>query len=206
MLQPGCGWLSSSQDPPGGILARRGTRGWGHSRASASCLCSLQWFRGAVQCHEPAWCRGHGAALLSQLSCPTGVCRVTWRGQVLCQGHVGALPTQGEGQDTASEPAGPLLGEFPSSPAFSVAQEFRDAQGDWQMGLPPSGVSSPLPAPLGGQRSCWPVSPSPVSPQGPMVMLPMAVGWFDAAKSSWGAGPCCPCVPFPALGTHLNYT
>lgn len=63
--------------------------------------------------------------------------------------------------------------------------------------IPPS---LPLPAPLRGQRRWW-LSPSPVSPRGPMVM-----GWFVAAKSSWEAGPCCSCVPFPALGTHLNYT
>lgn len=67
---------------------------------------------------------------------------------MLCQSHVDALPTRAEEQDTATEPAGPVLGEFPSSPAFSAAQEFRTG---WKMGLPPSEVSSPpfpLPAPL----------------------------------------------------------
>lgn len=38
----------------------------------------------------------------------------------------------------------------------------------------------------------WWLSPSPVSPHGPMAMLCVAAGWFGAAKSSWGAGPYCP--------------
>lgn len=53
---------------------------------------------------------------------------VTWKGQVLCQSHMDPLPTQGEEQDTVTERTGLVLGrrgEFPSSPAFSVAQEFR---------------------------------------------------------------------------------
>lgn len=69
-----------------------------------------------MECHKPVWCREHCAALLSQLSCPKGVCSFTWRGQVLFQSHVGALPTQGEEQDTATEPAGSVLSFSPLLP------------------------------------------------------------------------------------------
>lgn len=214
MLQSVCGWLSSSQDPLGwGRILPSVARGngckagllppsWAHCNDfgvpwGATRLLGAE---GTVQpcCHSSPVPRGSVVSPGGDRCCA----KATW---ILCPPRVRSRTQSLNAQDLcwAGEASFP-----PLLPFLLLRNSGQGCTGRLADGAPPfRDLITPTspPSPPG-----WPEEvvaiPKPVSPRGPMVLLPVAVGWFDEAKSSWGAGPCCPCVPFPALGTPLNYT